>query len=71
MPEGEFHFKEDGTIDKDLLEEDMEKIKNDIISNDPHSSRNLSMLKTGGLFFNNARSDIYQLVIEGIKILRY
>jgi len=67
LPEGEFHFKEDGTIDKDLLEEDMEKIKNDIISNDPHSSRNLSMLKTGGLFFNNARSDIYQLVIEGIK----
>lgn len=67
LPEGEYYFKEDGKLDIESLSEKDEKAINDLFSTNPNISRNLSFLGIGGLLFDNSRSAIYELVIEGIK----
>lgn len=65
LPEGEYYFDKDGVLDITSLMDG--KSLNDFASKNPNASRNLALIGAGGLFFDNSRSAIYNLVIEGIK----
>lgn len=66
LPQGDYYFDSNGVLDINSIADD-EKSLNDFASRNPNASRNLALIGAGGLLFDNSRSAIYNLAIEGIK----
>lgn len=67
LNKGSYFFDDKGSLRIDLLEKKLEAKNNDSLSAIEGKSRTLELINNGGLLFNNARGNIYSIVIDGIK----